>query len=114
MRPPQPAAEASAPLWVVTFADLMSLLMCFFVMLLAMSSLEITTFKKMVESMKVGLGKSMSTEMEQFGVEQILTEAQILEAAAREQTRKQAAEMRQLLKKEISVLKEKLSTSSTQ
>lgn len=102
MQPPKAPAEAGAPLWVVTFADLMSLLMCFFVMLLAMSSLEITTFKKMVESMKVGLGKSMSTEMEEFGVEQILSEAQILEAAAREQTRKQAAEMRQLLKREIS------------
>ena len=51
--------------------------------------------------MKRGLGQSMSTEMEEFGVEQILSEAQILQAAAREQTRKQSAEMRQLLKQEI-------------
>ena len=101
MQPPRPEAQEGAPLWVVTFADLMSLLMCFFVMLLSMSSMEITTFKKMVESMKRGLGQSMSTEMEEFGVEQILSEAQILKAAAREQTRKQSAEMRQLLKQEI-------------
>ena len=101
MLPPRPEAQEGAPLWVVTFADLMSLLMCFFVMLLSMSSMEITTFKKMVESMKRGLGQSMSTEMEEFGVEQILSEAQILQAAAREQTRKQSAEMRQLLKQEI-------------
>ncbi|MBT6179474.1 MAG: OmpA family protein, partial [Deltaproteobacteria bacterium] len=101
MGPPPLEAEEGAPLWVVTFADLMSLLMCFFVMLLSMSSMEITTFKKMVESMKRGLGQSMSTEMEEFGVEQILSEAQILQAAAREQTRKQSAEMRQILKQEI-------------
>lgn len=101
MQPPPKEAQVGAPLWVVTFADLMSLLMCFFVMLLSMSSMEITTFKKMVESMKRGLGQSMSTEMEEFGVEQILSEAQILQAAAREQTRKQSAEMRQLLKQEI-------------
>ena len=99
--PPKTPKPEGAPRWVVTFADLMSLLMCFFVMLLAMSSLELTTFQKMAESMKRGLGMSMSTEMEQFGVEQILTEAQILEAASKARTRKQAAELRQLLKEEI-------------
>ena len=32
--------EEGAPLWVVTFGDLMSLLMCFFVLLLSFSEMD--------------------------------------------------------------------------
>ena len=38
--PPQKPADAGAPAWVMTFADLMSLLMCFFVLLLAFSEMD--------------------------------------------------------------------------
>jgi chemotaxis protein MotB len=48
--------KAGTPGWVTTFADLMSLLMCFFVMLVSMASVERTTFAKMASSVKDGLG----------------------------------------------------------
>lgn len=38
--PPQPAEEAGAPLWMATFADLMSLLLAFFVLLFSFAKVE--------------------------------------------------------------------------
>ena len=48
-------AKKGAPKWVVTFSDLMSLLMCFFIMLLSMSEIDIKKFKAMLEGLDAGL-----------------------------------------------------------
>ncbi|MFC1673404.1 flagellar motor protein MotB [Pseudomonadota bacterium] len=45
-----------APAWIVTFADLMSLLLTFFVLLLSFSSMEVQEFKKMAGSMSNAFG----------------------------------------------------------
>ena len=45
-----------APAWVMTFADLMSLLMCFFVLLLAFSEMDVLKFKQLAGSMKEAFG----------------------------------------------------------
>lgn len=45
-----------APAWVMTFADLMSLLMCFFVLLLSFATMDALRFKKMADSMKDAFG----------------------------------------------------------
>ncbi len=47
---------AGAPLWLATFADLMSLLMCFFVLLLSFATMDAVRFKKMADSMKDAFG----------------------------------------------------------
>jgi chemotaxis protein MotB len=47
---------AGAPLWLATFADLMSLLMCFFVLLLSFATMDAAKFKKMAESMENAFG----------------------------------------------------------
>lgn len=47
---------AGAPAWVMTFADLMSLLMCFFVLLLSFATMDAIRFKKMADSMKDAFG----------------------------------------------------------
>ncbi len=47
---------AGAPLWLATFADLMSLLMCFFVLLLSFATMDANKFKKMAESMETAFG----------------------------------------------------------
>ena len=49
-------ADAGAPAWVMTFADLMSLLMCFFVLLLAFSEMDVEKFKQLSGSMKQAFG----------------------------------------------------------
>jgi len=45
-----------APGWLATFADLVTLLMCFFVLLFAMSSTQEESFKELVQSLKSALG----------------------------------------------------------
>ncbi len=49
-------ADAGAPAWVMTFADLMSLLMCFFVLLLSFSQMDLEKFKQVAGSMKSAFG----------------------------------------------------------
>lgn len=48
--------EAGAPAWMATFADLMSLLMCFFVLLLSFSEMDIQKYKQVAGSMKNAFG----------------------------------------------------------
>jgi chemotaxis protein MotB len=48
--------KAGAPDWIVTFADLMSLLLTFFVLLLSFSSLEVQMFKTMAGSIRNAFG----------------------------------------------------------
>ncbi len=45
-----------APAWLATFADLMSLLMCFFVLLLAFSEMDALKFKQLAGSMSQAFG----------------------------------------------------------
>ncbi|MGY6277188.1 flagellar motor protein MotB [Methylomonas sp. MgM2] len=45
-----------APGWLATFADLMSLLMCFFVLLLSMASMDVQKFKHVADSLKMAFG----------------------------------------------------------
>jgi len=44
------------PAWMGTFADLMSLLMCFFVLLLSFSEMDVLKFKQIAGSMKYAFG----------------------------------------------------------
>ncbi len=64
----QPPAEEEkkgsegAPEWMATFADLVTLLMCFFVLLFAMSSTQQETYKELVQSLKSALGSQSVPE----------------------------------------------------
>jgi chemotaxis protein MotB len=51
-----PKCPQGLPPWLATFADLMSLLMCFFVLLLSFAEVDAQRFKKMAESMKDAFG----------------------------------------------------------
>jgi chemotaxis protein MotB len=48
--------EAGAPKWIVTFGDMMSLLLCFFVLLLSFSTTEVVKFKQAAGSLKEAFG----------------------------------------------------------
>ncbi len=51
-----PDCPAGIPAWVMTFADLMSLLMCFFVLLLSFSEMDALKFKRLAGSMAQAFG----------------------------------------------------------
>lgn len=55
-------APPGAPAWVMTFADLMSLLMCFFVLLLSFAEMDIIKFKQVAGSMKQAFGVQLEVE----------------------------------------------------
>ena len=53
-----PAPDAGNPKagWIVSFADLMTLLLCFFILLYASSTLDLEKFRRIAESMSAALG----------------------------------------------------------
>ena len=53
--PPEQEEEEGGG-WIMTFADLMSLLMCFFVLLLSFAELDLLKFKAIAGSMKLAFG----------------------------------------------------------
>lgn len=55
MAKPEPQKKGS-PAWMTTFADLMSLLLTFFVLLLSMSEIDATRFRKVSGSLKMAFG----------------------------------------------------------
>ena len=48
--------EEGAPAWMATFADLMSLLMCFFVLILSFSEMDVLKYKQVAGSMRFAFG----------------------------------------------------------
>lgn len=54
--------SAGVPAWVMTFADLMTLLMSFFVLLLAFSEMDAAKFKQLAGSMKEAFGVQAEIE----------------------------------------------------
>jgi chemotaxis protein MotB len=56
-------APSGAPAWMATFADLMSLLMCFFVLLLSFSEMDVNKYKQIAGSMKFAFGVQNKIEV---------------------------------------------------
>jgi chemotaxis protein MotB len=59
----QKQESGGVPAWVMTFADLMTLLMCFFVLLLAFSEMDVAKFKQLSGSMKEAFGVQAEVEV---------------------------------------------------
>ena len=60
---PEKEEGGGVPAWVMTFADLMTLLMCFFVLLLAFSEMDVAKFKQLSGSMKDAFGVQAEVEV---------------------------------------------------
>ena len=54
------------PAWMATFADLMSLLMCFFVLLLSFSEMDVLKFKRLAGSMREAFGVQNQVDVNQI------------------------------------------------
>jgi len=53
---PPEIEEPSAPFWLTTFSDMVTLLMVFFILILSFSTIELEKFKGAMSSMKGALG----------------------------------------------------------
>lgn len=62
--PPSKPCKKGAPTWMVTFADLMSLLMAFFALLYAMSSIDPFKFQQVATSLQSVFGDQRSSILE--------------------------------------------------
>ena len=71
---PAKKPPAGAPAWMVTFADLMALLLCLFVLLLSFAEMDVKLYKQIAGSMRDAFGSSRVTKLvgviEQEGVVQ--------------------------------------------
>jgi len=56
--------KAGAPAWLATFADLMSLLMTFFVLLLSFSEMDVEKYKQIAGSMRMAFGVQDQVKLE--------------------------------------------------
>ncbi len=56
MERPEPPAEEGAPEWMVTFSDLTTLLLTFFILLLSFANMDIVKFREMLGSVKDAFG----------------------------------------------------------
>lgn len=73
---PKKKAATGLPAWVMTFADLMTLLMCFFVLLLSFSEMDVNKYKQLAGSMKEAFGVQRKVEVKEppKGINVIATE----------------------------------------
>jgi chemotaxis protein MotB len=60
---PEDEGAPGTPAWMATFADLMSLLMCFFVLLLSFSEMDLQKYKQVAGSMKNAFGVQNQTKV---------------------------------------------------
>jgi len=58
--------ESTGPGWLATFADLMSLLLCFFVLLLSFSEMDLQRYQQIAGSMKMAFGVQRAVRAEQI------------------------------------------------
>ncbi len=52
--------EEGAPMWVVTFGDMMSLLLCFFVLIVSFSSMDVIKYRSLVGSLRSAFGSQQA------------------------------------------------------
>ena len=78
--------SAGAPLWIVTFSDLMTLLLTFFVLLLSFSAIKLDSFRAAMGSLKEALGVFQGSQSVLYApadvTSNIPTKAEILKATA--------------------------------
>jgi len=87
--------EGGAPAWVVTFADLVTLLMVFFILLFAMGSIEDEKWRLVKQSLKSALG---TEDIPEAGTRQGL---EVITAALNEESLQAVDEIGAMVAKEI-------------
>lgn len=57
------SVEEGAPAWALTFGDMMSLLLVFFILLFSISEVKIAKFQQATQSIRMGFGQSITQAM---------------------------------------------------
>jgi chemotaxis protein MotB len=76
-----------APAWMVTFSDMTTLLLTFFVLLLSMATLDQKKIKEALGSLQGALGVLESGQKTEVGKEEILSRLEFVEQAKQNQSR---------------------------
>ncbi|MEN8257239.1 MAG: flagellar motor protein MotB [Thermodesulfobacteriota bacterium] len=97
-----PESSGSAP-WILTFADLMSLLLCFFILLFAMAELDVKKFSEVAQALAGALGGGKVIYIRESGstAADIQSSAFVKESQQRIETEYYASELRKELSDEI-------------
>lgn len=82
--------EEGAPEWALTFGDMMSLLLCFFILLLSFANMDIEKFREVTQSLTLGFGdpsglivsKSQFFKREEFSNAEVAFSASEVETEA--------------------------------
>lgn len=97
---PQEEAEEGAPAWMATFADMSTLLLTFFVLLLSFANMDVVKFREMLGSVKDAFGVQKEIwgdyiARSQTPIEQMLE--QTMKEESQGQTEEQGMSMQQFL-----------------
>ena len=67
--------QSSAPAWIVTFADMMALLLTFFILMLSFSNMDVTKYKAISDAMEESFGPGVAKDLEGLITEDGLPDA---------------------------------------
>ena len=56
--------QSGAPAWIVTFADMMALLLTFFILMLSFSNMDVTKYKAISDAMEESFGPGVAKDLE--------------------------------------------------
>jgi chemotaxis protein MotB len=62
----EPPVEEGAPMWIMTFADMVSLLLCFFILLLSFAKNDLNQFKTLMGSIQNAFGVQVKRKEAEF------------------------------------------------
>jgi chemotaxis protein MotB len=68
-----PVCKKGTPLWFISWADMATLLLCFFVILFSMSTVNATKFKKLQGTMKNAFGLNSSDQVNPVGGDSLVS-----------------------------------------
>lgn len=101
-------APAGAPMWMVTFSDMVTLLLTFFVLMLSMANMDKVKFQQASESLAGAFGVMASADKTETAPPQIVSHAPIDDDFSAKVYRRIRTKLRELkLNKEIKLVKDR-------
>lgn len=67
--------QSNTPAWIVTFADMMALLLTFFILMLSFSNMDVTKYKAISDAMEESFGPGVAKDLEGLITEEGLPDA---------------------------------------